>query len=148
MEIKYCERCGKLLGYVMKSKKYCIDCYAIANREKDRERHRKKQAIKEAELKKPVPCAWCGKPLVRRVQSQKYHPECQKSANMKRQKELRAIYREKGITQKGQKEMKSPFKKKRKNGIPSVLEVNNKAKELGVSYGKLVQMMEHGEVVL
>lgn len=66
MEIKYCERCGKLLGYVMKSKKYCIDCYAIVNREKDRERHRKKQAIKEAELKKA--CTMC---LVRKASCKK-----------------------------------------------------------------------------
>lgn len=147
MEIKYCERCGASLGMVMKSKKYCLDCYLIVARERDCERHRKKHEMKEAELKKPIPCAWCGKPLVRRVPSQKYHPECQKPANSERQRQLRQLYKEKGIPQKSQEEIKSPRKKKKK-GIPSVLEVNNKAKELGISYGKLVQMMERGEIVL
>lgn len=142
MEIKYCERCGILLGKVAKNRKYCLNCYSQVSLEQGRARWKKKQKLKQEELAKPVPCAWCGKPLVRRNICQKYHPECQKPAYAAIQKELRQKYKEDGKVYEYDKkpERKPP------NRTYSIEEIEAKAKELGTTYGKVVLGLQTGTI--
>lgn len=142
MEIKYCERCGALLGMVAANRKYCLSCYSIANLERCRERNRKRAEAKRKETAKPVSCAWCGKPLVRRNVCQKYHAECQKAAYADSQKKLRERYRESGKS--GQ--YKKPKQKKPKNKGYTIEEIEAKANGLGTTYGKVVLGLQLGTI--
>lgn len=136
MEIKYCERCGALLGMVAANRKYCLSCYSIANLERNRERKRKETEARRNETAKPVPCAWCGKPLVRRNICQKYHKECTKAAYADLQKKLREKYRESGKSAQCKKPKRK--KAKSKNKRYTIEEIEAKANELGTTYGKVV----------
>lgn len=144
MEIKYCERCGALLGMVAANRKYCLSCYSIANLERDRERKRKQTEAKRKETAKPVPCAWCGKPLVRRNVCQKYHAECKKAAYADLQKKLREKYRESGKSCQYKKPKRK--KAKSKNKGYTIGEIEAKAKELGTTYGKVVLGLQLGTI--
>lgn len=144
MEIKYCERCGALLGMVATNRKYCLNCYSIANLERGRERKRKQTEDKRKETAKPVPCAWCGKPLVRRNVCQKYHAECSKAAYADSQKKLREKYRESGKS--GQYKKPEQKKAKPKNKDYTIDEIKEKAKELGTTYGKVVLGLQLGTI--
>lgn len=144
MEIKYCERCGALLGMVAANRKYCLNCYSIGNLERGRERNRKRTEAKRKETAKPVPCAWCGKPLVRRNVCQKYHAECSKAAYADSQKKLRKKYRESGKS--GQYKKPEQKKAKPKNKDYTIDEIKEKAKELGTTYGKVVLGLQLGTI--
>lgn len=144
MEIKYCERCGAFLGMVAVNRKYCLNCYSIANLERCRERSRKRNEARRKEAAKPVPCAWCGKPLVRRNTCQKYHAECQKAAYAALQKKLRKKYRESGKSSQYKKPERKKEKPKKKNY--TIEEIEAKAKELGITYGKVVLGLQLGTI--
>lgn len=87
MELKYCERCGKFLGSVKSSKRFCDDCLRI--REKENQKNPKRPQV--------ITCAWCGKPLKQKVHYQKYHRECafdaKKEKSKLRNREVKAAER-------------------------------------------------------
>ena len=41
VKVKYCERCGKIIGKTNNRAKYCVDCSRIVNREKQKSRNKK-----------------------------------------------------------------------------------------------------------
>lgn len=79
MEIKYCERCGILLGAVNFTKKYCSDCKREVSLEQKRAR---RKVLKESYRFVPVKtaCQWCGEPMIKTSAAQKYHKECARDA--------------------------------------------------------------------
>lgn len=103
MEIKYCERCGILLGAVNPTKKYCSDC----KREVSLERKRaKRKALSESHRFVPVKttCQWCGEPMIKKSAAQKYHKECAKDAAFASIAEHQKIRRERNLNKKALEE--------------------------------------------
>lgn len=130
MELKYCECCGVLLGYVRSDKKYCSEC---ASKKKDLDR---KHGVLSP-WPKEVPCKLCGKPLLAKSSNYKYHHDCAKIANKTRMRELKAKYRE---------EEKEQEKHKPKKKVLSVSEVQALADKLGMSYAKVSWKLSTGEL--
>lgn len=137
MEIKYCERCGCLLGKVLKNKRYCKECAMFVKKEK------------EAARRAPygvVPCEWCKRPMRKVYERQKYHQKC---ANAVRQKRVADWWKEHPDY------IKTPSRKARPEGNRTeekpkpkytIKQMNDKAKELGMSYGHYSTLFAQGKV--
>lgn len=99
MEIKYCERCGILLGAVNPTKKYCSDCKREVSLEQKRAR---RKVSKESHSFAPVKttCQWCGKPMIKMSAVQKYHKDCAKDAAFASIAEHQSIRRERALNEK------------------------------------------------
>lgn len=146
MEIKYCERCGILLGLVNPCRKYCKECRETVRRERQ-------VLAKKGVKKKPetVPCAWCGKPMLRKSWSQKYHAECateaQKALNRKLKAKKREEMKASGVF-KADWDVKEPEPEPPKKHEPpkyTVRQMNDKAKQLGLSYGHYSTLLSQGK---
>lgn len=133
-DLKYCERCGVLLGYVRSTKKYCSVCRCDV----DRERQKRYKAIKEKQNYGIVRCEWCYKPMVKLSKTQKYHKECKPDAYAAKRKERnRSRQAMPGGYGKG------PEKKESK--VMSVAEMAKVADSMGLSYGELSLKMSQGK---
>lgn len=135
MEIKYCERCGILLGAVNPAKKYCSDCKRKVSLERKRAR---RKALSESHRFVPVrtTCQWCGKPMIKMSAAQKYHKDCAKDAAFASIAEHQSIRRERALNEKALEEKK----------IPSIGQVQALADKLGKHYGEVSRMLATGEL--
>lgn len=135
MEIKYCERCGILLGAVNPTKKYCSDCKREVSLEQKRAR---RKVLKESHRFVPVKttCQWCGEPMIKTSAAQKYHKECAKEASFTSIAENQKMRRERNINKKALEEKK----------IPSIGQVQALADKLGKHYGEVSRMLATGEL--
>ena len=99
MEIKYCERCGILLGAVNPAKKYCSDCKRKVSLERKRAR---RKALSESHRFVPVrtTCQWCGEPMIKKSAAQKYHKECARDASFASIAENQKMRRERNLNKK------------------------------------------------
>lgn len=125
-DLKYCERCGVLLGYVRATKKYCSACRCDV----DRERHKRYKSAKEKPNYGIVHCEWCYKPMVKLAKTQKYHKECKPDAYAAKRKERNH----------SRKAMPGGYSKKpekKESKVMSVAEMAKVADSMGLSYGKL-----------
>lgn len=136
MEIKYCERCGILLGAVNPTKKYCSYCKREVSLERKRAR---RKTLKESRGFAPVKstCQWCGEPMIKTSAAQKYHKECAKDAAFTSIAEHQRLRKERDRNKKALEEKK----------IPSVGQVQALAEKLGKHYGEVSQMLATGELV-
>lgn len=134
MEIKYCERCGILLGAVNPTKKYCSYCKREISLERKRAR---RKALKESHRFVPVKttCQWCGKPMIKIPAAQKYHKDCAKDVAFASIAEHQSIRRERALNEKALEEK-----------IPSIGQVQALADKLGKHYGEVSRMLATGEL--
>lgn len=136
-EIKYCERCGLLLGEVHSARKFCFECREVIDRE-----HRKvyKKAGRIDRSNPPIVlCEHCGKPMQKMHGAQKYHPECKKAAYAKTH-QSKPVHGNKGVPRIG-----VYGKKKADPAVPSVTEVSRMADKMGLSYGQLSLKMRQAK---
>lgn len=135
MEIKYCERCGILLGEVNPTKKYCSVCKREVSLERKRAR---RKALSESHRFVPVKttCQWCGEPMIKTSAAQKYHKECARDAAFASVAEHQKMRRERNLNKQALEEKK----------IPSVAQVQALADKLGKHYGEVSQMLATGEL--
>ena len=135
MEIKYCERCGILLGAVNPAKKYCSDCKRKVSLERKRAR---RKALSESHRFVPVKstCQWCGEPMIKESAAQKYHKECARDASFASIAEHQKMRRERNLNKKALEEKK----------IPSVGQVQALADKIGKHYGEVSRMLAAGEL--
>lgn len=133
MEIKYCERCGILLGAVNPTKKYCSDCKREVSLERKRAR---KKALKTETGFVPVrsTCQWCEEPMLKTSAAQKYHKECAREANAISTAENRRLRKERDRKEKARENKR----------IPSVGQVQALADKLGKHYGEVSRMLAAG----
>lgn len=132
MEEKYCERCGLYLGVVRPARRYCKECAILIQKEKQAER-RAPYGV--------VPCEWCKMPMRKLYKYQKYHKKCANAVKRKKTADwwkehpdyIRASLDRKEIQQK-------------KSQKYSLKQVNDKAKELGMSYGHYSDLLSQGKV--
>lgn len=137
MEIKYCERCGCLLGKVLKTKRYCKECAILVKKEN------------EAARRAPygvVPCEWCKKPMRKLYEHQKYHQKC---ANAVKRKQVADWWKEhpdyiKTSPRKARPEGNQMGEKPKPKY--TIKQMNDKAKELGMSYGHYSTLLAQGKV--
>lgn len=135
MEIKYCERCGILLGSVNPTKKYCLDCKREVSLEQKKAR---RKVLKESHRFVPVKttCQWCGEPMIKTSAAQKYHKECAKEASFTSIAEHQKIRKERNLNKKALEEKK----------IPSIGQVQALADKMCKHYGEVSQMLATGEL--
>lgn len=135
MEEKYCERCGLYLGVVRPTRRYCKECAILVQKEKQTE-HRAPYGV--------APCEWCKRPMRKLYKHQKYHKRC---ANIVKQKKTADWWKEHPdyirISSDESKQQGNVTKDKPKY---SLKQVNDKAKELGMSYGHYSDLLAQGKV--
>lgn len=137
MEEKYCERCGVFLGKVLKTKRYCKECAILVKKEN--------QAARRAPYG-VVPCEWCKRPMRKVYEHQKYHQKC---ANAVKRKRVADWWKEHPDY------IKTSSRKARPKGNQmgekpkpkyTIKQMNDKAKELGMSYGHYSTLLAQGKV--
>jgi hypothetical protein len=135
VEIKYCERCGILLGEVNPAKKYCSDCKRKVSLERKRAR---RKVLSESHRFVPVKtvCQWCGEPMIKKSAAQKYHKDCAKDAAFASIAEHQSIRRKRALNEKALEEKK----------IPSIGQVQALADKMGKHYGEVSRMLATGEL--
>lgn len=132
-EVKHCERCGKLLGVVHSSTKYCIECRLEADRER-REKYRKTGKVDKTAYGIET-CQYCGKPMRKTSAVQKYHKECRKEA-----------YKLRAESTCGYKHPTKTRKQKPKPDRLSVAYVASLADSMGMPYGQVSLLMAQGKI--
>ena len=125
MELKYCERCGCMLGYVRATKKYCSECEKQVRRERDRQRKERKKM--QARI-----CLMCKKPMFNAQKGQKYHPECKPPPTEDRKRRKAYALRT----------------EERKKPTYSVWQVQMMADRLGIHYGQASMGLANGTLTM
>lgn len=137
VEIKYCVRCGALIGMAAKNRKYCDACRkGVIKENKRRYDNKQKEGVKT------VPCAFCGRPMLRRFTNQKYHKACAYPAQIKKMRALNVVY----SSVKRERRMEEKKRQEEKRRVPTIQEIEAKAKELGTTYGKVVLRIQNGTI--
>lgn len=137
MEEKYCERCGLYLGVVRPTRRYCKECAMLVQKENQTER-RAPYGV--------VPCEWCKRPMRKLYKHQKYHQKC---ANAVRRKQVTGWWKEhpdyiKTNSRKARPEGNQTKEKPKPKY--TIKQMNDKAKELGMSYGHYSTLLAQGKV--
>lgn len=137
--IKYCERCGLLLGEVDAKRKYCSECLRISSKTSKCARKKEREV---------ATCAYCGKPMVKNVGNQKYHKECAYAAQKKRIAELRDRYKEIGYKnlQEQKKSQKSQKDDSGDRKVLSIAEVQRLAEKHHMTYAMASWKIATGEL--
>ena len=135
MTEKICAYCNKAFwidekGKTNMKRKYCSqECASDMENERKRERRKRAKAGEKVEFHRE--CLQCGTKF-KTVAYQKVYccVVCKDKAQSERQKEYGPKYRE-----------KAKERKKKKKEVEALHEVNGKALEAGMSYGKYTQML-------
>lgn len=133
---KSCELCGTRMSYCLPSRKYCKECAKKVHNTVQAKGRLKKKMVPISSV---IICGVCGKPLVKKTAAQKYHLECSIALS----KQIGLEYRKKKKKSSRERDRKVQPAPKPKYTLK---QMNDKAKELGMMYGKYSLLLSQGKV--
>lgn len=136
MEEKYCERCGLYLGVVRPTRRYCKECAILVKKEN------------EAARRAPygvVPCEWCKRPMRKVYEHQKYHHKCANAVKRKRVADWWKEHPDYTKTSIRKARLEGNQMEEKPKPKYTIKQMNDKAKELGMSYGHYGTLLAQGK---